>query len=84
MSSREHVNVHAAKTQLSKLLERVERGEEFVIDRAGRPVAMLSRAPVPSEPQREPGALRGRIRMSPDFDDDLPEEVLAAFRGELP
>ena len=74
------VNVHEAKTHLSRLLERVARGEEIVIGRSGKPVAKLipyreDRAP------RVPGAWKGRVRIAPDFD-DLPPEVEAAFRGE--
>ena len=66
------VNVHAAKTHLSRLLERVEAGEEITLARAGRPVARL----VPYEPRREPrklGAWRGRVHVRPDFDAPLPE-----------
>jgi prevent-host-death family protein len=72
-------NVHDAKTHLSKLLERVARGEEVIIAKSGRPVAKL--VPVAAEPRR-PGRLKGRIRLGHDFDEPLPEEVLAAFRGE--
>jgi prevent-host-death family protein len=75
------VNVHEAKTHLSRLLERVAAGEEITIARAGRPVARL----VPYREQRgerKPGTLKGKIWMSADFDDPLPEEILAAFRGE--
>ena len=51
------VNVHEAKTHLSKLLERVEAGEEFVIARAGKPIAVLSAVPKADEtkPKRKPG-----------------------------
>jgi prevent-host-death family protein len=76
-----NVNVHEAKTQLSKLLERVEQGEEIVIARAGKPVAKL----VPYQDKkmpRTPGRLRGQIFIRDDFDDELPEEIAAAFRGE--
>jgi prevent-host-death family protein len=72
-------NVHDAKTNLSRLLERVAQGEEVIIAKSGRPVAKLVR--ISAEP-RKPGRLKGRIRISPDFDDPLPEEILAAFRGE--
>jgi prevent-host-death family protein len=72
-------NVHDAKTHLSRLLERVAQGEEVIIAKSGRPVAKL--VPVAAEPRR-PGRLKGRIRLGPDFDEPLPEEVLAAFRGE--
>jgi prevent-host-death family protein len=72
-------NVREAKTQLSRLLERVARGEEVVIVKRGRPVAKL--IAVTSEPRR-PGRLKGRIQRRADFDDPLPDEILAAFRGE--
>ncbi|HXM70963.1 MAG TPA: type II toxin-antitoxin system prevent-host-death family antitoxin [Thermoanaerobaculia bacterium] len=72
-------NVHDAKTHLSRLLERVAQGEEVIIAKSGRPVAKL--VPVAAEPRR-PGRLKGRIRLGPDFDEPLPEEVLAVFRGE--
>jgi prevent-host-death family protein len=73
------VNVHQAKTQLSRLLERVERGEEIVIARNGRPVARI----VPwTGAARKPGSLKGLIHMRDDFDDPLPDDVLAAFEGK--
>ena len=72
-------NVHEAKTNLSRLLERVAQGEEIIIAKSGRPVAKLVRLAV--EP-RKPGRLKGRIRVGSDFDEPLPDEILAAFRGE--
>ena len=66
------VNVHEAKTHLSKLLARVEAGEEVVIARDGKPVAKLVR---PDQPpgKREFGQLRGSVLwISPDFDDFIP------------
>ena len=72
-------NVHEAKTHLSKLLDRVAQGEEIIIAKSGKPVAKLVRVAV--EPRR-PGRLKGRIRVGADFDEPLPEEILAAFRGE--
>ena len=66
------VNVYEAKAQLSKLLEQVEAGEEIVIARHGRPVARLvplQRTPV----HRVPGAWKGKVWMSPDFDEPDPE-----------
>jgi prevent-host-death family protein len=68
----EVVNVHAAKTHLSRLLERVAAGEEITLARAGKPVAKL----VPYEARREPrklGAWKGKVWISPDFDAPLPE-----------
>lgn len=77
----EQVNVHQAKTHLSRLLERVAAGEEIIIAKSGRPMARM--VPMPSEPRR-PGRLKGKIRMAEDFDAPLPEEIAAAFRGERP
>ena len=74
------INVHEAKTHLSRLLERVAHGEEIVIGKAGKPVAKL----VPyreAHGPRAPGGWRGRVRIAPDFD-ELPPEIAAAFRGE--
>ena len=71
------VNVHEAKTHLSRLLERVEAGEEIVVARAGRPVARL--VPYRTRTQaRLPGAWRGRVRLAPDFD-ATDEDLLAEF-----
>ncbi|HEX9824056.1 MAG TPA: type II toxin-antitoxin system Phd/YefM family antitoxin [Actinomycetota bacterium] len=72
------VNVHEAKTHLSKLLRRVLEGEEIVIAKAGRPVARL--VPVSTERRpRKPGTARGRIIMRDDFDDPLPPEIQRYF-----
>lgn len=74
------VNVHEAKTQLSRLLARVAGGEEIVIARAGRPVARL--LPVQGQAaRRTPGALRGRIELSERFDEPLPADEQAAWEG---
>ncbi|MGI8824998.1 MAG: type II toxin-antitoxin system Phd/YefM family antitoxin [Chloroflexota bacterium] len=78
----DQVNVYEAKTHLSRLLDRVEAGEEIIIGRAGRPVARL----VPyrlTGGTRQPGAWRGRVKIADDFD-ELPEEIATAFRGENP
>ncbi len=75
----ELINVHQAKTHLSRLLERVQLGEEIVIAKSGNPVAKL--VPYPLQ-QRRPGRHKGRIDIKPDFDAPLPEVIAAAFRGE--
>lgn len=60
-------NIHDAKTQLSRLIERVERGEEITINRAGTPVAKL--VPLPRTVRRRGrGSLRDQIAFSPDWD----------------
>lgn len=77
----ETINVHAAKTHLSQLLARVEAGEEVVLARAGHPVAKL----VPYLAARAPrhfGGWRGKVWISGDFDDPLPDSIDQAFRGE--
>jgi prevent-host-death family protein len=72
------IPIGEAKTQLSRLIQRVERGEEIVIRRGPRPVAKL----VPyAGPRREPGELRGQIWIADDFD-ELPDELLDAFEGK--
>jgi prevent-host-death family protein len=71
------VNIHEAKTNLSKLLERVERGEEIVIARAGKPIARL--CPMPARPRRRRlGKYEGKIVIADDFD-TLPDDIAAAF-----
>jgi prevent-host-death family protein len=72
------VNVHDAKTHLSRLLERVERGEEIVIARAGKPVARLV-AIEPVLARRPLGKYRGQIWISDDFDEPLPWQVFPGF-----
>jgi prevent-host-death family protein len=72
------VNIHRAKTELSRLVELAAKGEEIVIAKSGKPVARL----VPYAPRgkpRRPGLLRGRIRLKKNFDAPLPKELLAAF-----
>ena len=73
------VNMHAAKTNLSRLVERAAAGEEIVIARAGKPVARLVAADIDPTP-RVPGDLAGRIRIAEDFD-ETPDWMLAAFKG---
>jgi len=74
------VNVHEAKTHLSRLLEAVEAGEDVVIARAGKPIARLVPAGVRTEP-RTPGSWRGRVVIADDFD-ETSEELIAAFHGD--
>jgi prevent-host-death family protein len=75
------VNIHEAKTHLSRLVERAAAGEEIVIARNGRPVARLIGLQEDDSP-RVPGSMRGLITIADDFDDPLPPDLLAAFNGE--
>jgi len=68
------VNVHEAKTNLSRLLVEVENGHEVTIARAGRPVARL--VPAAPPPKRELGLELGQIWIAPDFDAPMPDEWL--------
>jgi prevent-host-death family protein len=72
------VNIHEAKTHLSRLIERAAAGEEIVIAKAGNPVAKLVRRP--AEPRR-PGGWEGRVWIAPDFDEE-DAEIIAAFEGD--
>jgi prevent-host-death family protein len=74
------INIHAAKTQLSRLVEDAAAGEEIIIAKAGKPVARLC-ALAPTQPRRVLGRLRGKIHIPDDFDDPLPDDVLDAFEG---
>jgi prevent-host-death family protein len=74
------VNIHQAKTELSKLIERAEAGEEIVIARAGKPAAKL----VPltrARGRRRLGLLDGKFRIPDDFNKVLPDSVIHAFEG---
>ena len=66
------VNIHEAKTHLSKLLQRVMNGERIVIAKAGKPIAVLSPIEAAPEP-RIPGNDRGKVILATDFDAPLPE-----------
>jgi prevent-host-death family protein len=75
------VNIHQAKTHLSRLVERAAGGEEIIIAKSGRPVARLVALQDDMSP-RVFGSMRGKIRIADDFDDPLPPEMLAYFTGE--
>jgi prevent-host-death family protein len=74
------VNIHDAKTHLSRLLRRVAAGEEVVIAKAGKPLARLVPVAGTAGP-RVLGAQSGRIVVADDFDAPLPPDVLADFEG---
>ena len=70
-------NISEAKAELSALIEAVSKGEEVLIGKAGVPVARLIRYSGATGPRR-PGALKGRIKVSADFD-ELPPDIASAF-----
>ena len=74
------VNVHEAKTHLSRLLAQVETGEEIIIARNGTPVARLVRCK--KRGKRQFGTMKGLIELDDSSFDPLPEEELAAWEGE--
>ncbi len=76
------VNIHQAKTNLSKLLQAVEAGEEVIIARAGEPIAVIK--PIkPKKPKRIPGSMKGEIWISDDFDApmDIEDEFYATYEN---
>ncbi len=74
------VNVYEAKTRLSELLNAVEKGEDVVIARAGRPVARLIGIEIRTGIRPGYGACKGKMWIGPDFDDSTPE-LEAEFTG---
>lgn len=73
------INIHEAKTNLSRIAEKVAAGEEIIVAKAGKPKMKL--VPLDSKKQIKLGALKGKIRISPDFDEPLPPEMMDAFYG---
>ena len=76
------VNIHAAKTHLSQLLDSVANGQEVLIARAGKPIARL--VPLEGKPaikKRQLGRLAGAITIPDDFDAPLPEDILNSFEA---
>jgi len=73
-----HVNIHEAKTHLSRLLVQAGEGEEIIIAKAGKPIARL--VPI-KEPvlRRQPGSAKGQVAVVADFDAPLPEPILEEF-----
>jgi prevent-host-death family protein len=74
------VNVHEAKTHLSRLLDEVNTGREVIIAKAGKPVARLTPMTVAVKKKRL-GLLRGKIKIAGDFNAPLADDVLATFEG---
>ena len=75
------VNIHQAKTHLSRLVEAAAQGEEIVIAKHNRPLARLVALEASARP-REPGGWEGRLWMADDFDAPLPKALEDAFYGD--
>ena len=74
----ESVNIYAAKTRFSELVDKAAAGQDVVISRHGKPVARLTRLAEPAVRVRF-GVLKGKVKLSPDFDAPLPDEAQAGF-----
>jgi prevent-host-death family protein len=74
------VNIYDAKTRLSELVEEAAAGKDVVIARGGKPVARLTRLHAPKRKLKF-GVLKGKIKVSADFDTPLPKDLLAQFEG---
>ena len=76
----ETVNIYEAKTKLSQLVDKAASGEDVVVSRNGKPLVRITRL-VPGRRRITFGLLKGRIRVARDFDEPLPDDVLASFQG---
>ena len=71
------VTIHQAKTNLSRLIERVSEGEEVIIARGDKPVARL--VPIEVKGKRQPGSLKGKLQVGPEFFEPLPASELSSW-----
>jgi len=71
------VTIHQAKTNLSRLIEKASEGEEVIIARGAKPVARL--VPIEVKGKRQPGPLKGKLRVGPEFFEPLPESELSSW-----
>lgn len=75
------VNIHAAKTHLSRLVEKAAAGEEIIIAKAGTPLAKLGPLASAGRKKRRLGLLAGRMKIPADFDAPLAADILDEFEG---
>lgn len=76
------LNIHEAKTHLSRYLGRLERGEVIVLCRRNVPIAEIRPIPGPAKRKRAIGLDRGKVHVPPSFFDPLPDDLLDAFEGK--
>jgi prevent-host-death family protein len=74
------VNIYDAKTRLSQLVDMAAAGEDVVVSRNGKPLVRIT-ALVPQKRRIKFGVLKGKVKIAPDFDAPLPNDVLADFEG---
>lgn len=79
----QQINVHEAKTNLSRLIEKAVKGESFVIAKAGKPMVTVSAYTPPPDPAKRVGFLSGMIEVPEDFDAMGREEILSMFEGDV-
>ena len=77
----QQVNIHEAKTNLSKLIEMAVQGEPFIIAKSGKPMVTVSAYAPPPDPAARIGFLKGMVRVPDDFDAMGKEEIQAMFEG---
>ncbi|MDR0477474.1 MAG: type II toxin-antitoxin system Phd/YefM family antitoxin [Desulfobulbaceae bacterium] len=77
----EHVNIHEAKTNLSKLIHKAIHGEPFVIAKSGKPMVTVSAYTPPPDPAKRIGFLKGNLDIPEDFDAIGEEAIQAMFEG---
>ena len=76
------VNMHEAKTQLSKLVALAEKGEPFIIARAGKPLVKVTAIEAPDRPKKKRrGFMKGQFTVPDDFDTMFDEEIIEMFEG---
>jgi len=74
----EITNIHQAKTHLSRLVERVAKGEEIIIAKAGKPLVKMVPCRQSNKPRKPGGSWKGKVKIADDFD-QLPPEIATAF-----
>lgn len=75
------VNIYEAKTRFSELVDKAVAGDEVIVSRNGKPLVRITRLDGGQKPRIKFGTLKGKIKLSADFDAPLSDEVLAAFEG---
>lgn len=80
ITAMEIVNIYAAKTRFSELVDKAAAGEDVVISRHGKPLVRLTRL-AEAKPGVRYGILKGKVRLAPDFDAPLPDDVQAGFEA---